>query len=472
VEHDEFGNKDRFNSRDQRRRGSWSIPIAVLAVLALVAISSWGYMQHKELAALKVNTNNQYNRAFVDLSDYVDNMEVLLAKSLITSTPRSTSSILEEIWRQSNLAQTNMGQLPISPPVLEKTSNYLTQVGDMAYALNTKTSNGKTLSDKEYSSLSKLHGYAVSLQKSLHGIENQINAGKMNWEATEKKAAKVKSVAKTNDPQSSQFDNVEKNFQEYPSLIYDGPYSDHMLKSKPLGLKDKKVSVDEAQELAKKFIGSDKVKEIKKLDANTTGKIKTYRFKVIYNNSTDQQGAEIDVTQQGGQVYWMLRSRDFGKDTLTMDQAKKTAVDFLTKNGFTNMKDTYYQKTDGTAVICYAYSQNGVTCYPDLVKVKVALDNGEIVGIESKGYLYNHRDRNIAKPKLTLAEARKKINSKIKIASEGMAIIPTDFKTEKYCYEFKGKSDGRDFIVYINANTGVEEDVLLLLTTENGTLTM
>lgn len=312
----------------------------------------------------------------------------------------------------------------------------------------------------------------MSLQKNLHGIENQINAGKMNWGETTSRASKVQSVSKNNDPQTSQIENLDKNFQEYPSLIYDGPYSDHMLKSKPVGLNDKKVSVKEAQDIVKKFLGSDKIQEIKKLDDNGTGSIKTYRFKVIYKNSTEEQGAEIDVTQQGGQVYWMLRNRDFAKDTLTMEAAKKAASAFLTKNGFKNMKDTYYQKTDGTAVICYAYSQDNVMVYPDLVKVKVALDNGEIVGIESKGYLYNHTKRDIPSAKLTLEEARNKINNRLNITSQGRAIIPTDFKTEKYCYEFKGKSDDRDFIIYINAQTGAEEDVLMLITTENGTLTM
>lgn len=472
MEHNEYENINNHNRARNRRRGSWSAPIAILAIMALIGVGVWGYYQNKQLTALQIQMNNQYNRAFVDLSDYVDNVEVLLAKSLVTSTPVSTSTMLEEVWRQSNLAQTNMGQLPVSPPVLEKTSNFLTQVGDMAYALNAKTLNGTALSDKEYESINQLHGYAVSLQKNLHGIENQINAGKMNWGETSTKASKVLSVSKGNDPQTSQIENIDKNFQEYPSLIYDGPYSDHMLKSKPLGLKDKKVSADEAKELVKKFLENDKIQEIRKLDNNEIGNIKTYRFKVIYKNSTEDQGGEIDVTQQGGQIYWMLRNRDFGKDTLTMKEAKKVASDFLTKKGFKNMKDTYYQKTDGTAVICYAYSQDNVIVYPDLVKVKVALDTGEIVGVESKGYLYNHREREIPKAKLTMQEARNKINSKLNITSQGRAIIPTDFKTEKYCYEFIGKVNNRDFIVYINATTGAEEDVLMLMTTENGTLTM
>ena len=35
--------------------------------------------------------------------------------------------------------------------------------------------------------------------------------------------------------------------------------------------------------------------------------------------------------------------------------------------------------------------KGGVRIYPDLVKVSVALDNGEIVGFEAMGYLMAHQ---------------------------------------------------------------------------------
>ena len=53
-----------------------------------------------------------------------------------------------------------------------------------------------------------------------------------------------------------------------------------------------------------------------------------------------------------------------------------------------------------------------------------------------------------------------------------MAVIPTEYKTEIFCYEFKGKIDDREFIVYINAETGEEEDILVIYNTPNGVLTM
>ena len=53
-----------------------------------------------------------------------------------------------------------------------------------------------------------------------------------------------------------------------------------------------------------------------------------------------------------------------------------------------------------------------------------------------------------------------------------MAIIPKDNKTEVLTYEFKGTVDEREFIVYINAETGREEDILIVLNTPNGILTI
>ena len=71
----------------------------------------------------------------------------------------------------------------------------------------------------------------------------------------------------------------------------------------------------------------------------------------------------------------------------------------------------------------------------------------------------------------TKEEAKKNLNKNLEITSEGMAVIPTEWKTEILCYEFKGKVDEREFLEYINAENGKEEDVLVITNTPNGTLT-
>ena len=64
------------------------------------------------------------------------------------------------------------------------------------------------------------------------------------------------------------------------------------------------------------------------------------------------------------------------------------------------------------------------------------------------------------------------LNPYINIESERLAIIPTDSKEEILTYEFKGKLNEKEFLIYVNAITGLEEKVLIIKQTENGTLTM
>ena len=110
--------------------------------------------------------------------------------------------------------------------------------------------------------------------------------------------------------------------------------------------------------------------------------------------------------------------------------------------------------------------------YPDLIKVKIALDNGEVLGIETTGYLNSHQERDISKIKISKEEAKKRLNKNLELISEGLAVIPTEWQTEILCYEFKGKIKETEFLVYINAENGNEEDILIITNTPNGTLTM
>ena len=134
------------------------------------------------------------------------------------------------------------------------------------------------------------------------------------------------------------------------------------------------------------------------------------------------------------------------------------------------MQETYFMKQDGFITINFSYKQDDTVMYADLIKAKVALDNGEVIGLETIGYLNSHYEREIPTEKISIESARKNLSAKAQVTSEGLAMIPTEWKTEKFCYEFKGKIEDIDFIAYINAETGEEEDILIVTNSENGTL--
>ncbi|PQQ65779.1 germination protein YpeB [Acetivibrio saccincola] len=442
-----------------------------ITIVALALVAAWGMYQYRNAANLRQELDNQYNRAFYEMVGYVDNVQALLIKSLITSTPNATATTMQEAWRQANLAQANLGQLPVSQHALANTAKFLAQVGDLAYSINHKNMEGKNLDEKEYKMIEQLHGYAESLNKSLNDLQSQISSGRIKWGELREKGTPLFKRTSSEMPKE-QFENIDKTFVDYPTLIYDGPFSDHLTKIEPKGLTGEDLNQDEAKEYVIKFFGKDKVERVDTVGKNDNSDIKTYTYNVVFKDGSEDDIATVDVTQKGGHVLWMLRNRDTGQETVDIDKAKELGKKFLEERGYKGMVDTYYLKEDGTATINYAYQQEGVTIYPDLIKVKIALDNGEIVGFESKGYLYAHIERNIPEPKITEEEARSMIGDRMEIVSSGLAIIPTDYKTELFTYEFKGKLNDRDFIVYINAETGKEEKILMIVDTPNGILTM
>lgn len=442
-----------------------------ITIVALALVAAWGMYQYRNVANLRQELDNQYNRAFYEMVGYVDNVQALLIKSLITSTPNATATTMQEAWRQANLAQANLGQLPVSQHALANTAKFLAQVGDLAYSINHKNMEGKNLDEKEYKMIEQLHGYAESLNKSLNDLQSQISSGRIKWGELREKGTPLFKRTSSEMPKE-QFENIDKTFVDYPTLIYDGPFSDHLTKIEPKGLTGEDLNQDEAKEYVIKFFGKDKVERVDTVGKNDNSDIKTYTYNVVFKDGSEDDIATVDVTQKGGHVLWMLRNRDTGQETVDIDKAKELGKKFLEERGYKGMVDTYYLKEDGTATINYAYQQEGVTIYPDLIKVKIALDNGEIVGFESKGYLYAHTERNIPEPKITEEEARSMIGDRMEIVSSGLAIIPTDYKTELFTYEFKGKLNDRDFIVYINAETGKEEKILMIVDTPNGILTM
>ena len=337
--------------------------------------------------------------------------------------------------------------------------------------MSRKNINNEPLSQEDLDNLKELHDYSVNLENILNQLSNDINNGRIKWGELTKKGSSVFAQQVSNISKDS-FGNIEQEFHEYAGLIYDGAFSEHITKSEKVGLTGADIDEEKAKEIAKNFIGNNKIKEINSNGLAENADIPTYDFKVKLNDQDDSNELAISITKKGGHILFSNFNREVGVENIDDETANKIALEFLNSRGYTNMKRTYYLKEEGIMTINYAYVQNNVTMYPDLIKVKVALDNGDILGIETQGYLNSHTTRNIPKVKVSKEKAKEVLNKKLEIKSEGLAFIPTEYKTEILCWEFKGNVAGTDFLVYINAETGKEEDILTIVNTPNGTLTM
>lgn len=450
--------KDRLKDRHM-------LTLVVVLITIIVILCLFTYKKQREY---RQASENSYNLAFFELVDYVDSVEVYLAKSLVSNSPEHGAETLTYVWREANLAQSYLSRLPINSSELENTAKFLNQVSDYSYSLSRKNIDDKELTQEELDNLKQLHEYSVELKNTLNQLSNDLNSGRISWGELTKKASPVFAQEVSNISKDS-FSNLEENFHEYAGLIYDGAFSEHMTNPERRGLVGDDIDEETAKNKVEEFFGKDVIKEIQSNGLTQNTNIPCFDFTVTKN---DGNNAWISISQKGGHVVLANSTKDVQAEVITQEQADEIGQKFLDSRGIHNMKPTYYLKQNGIVTINYAYVQDGVTVYPDLIKLKVALDNGEILGMETSGYLNSHTQRTFATPKVSQDEARKKINKNLEIISESMAMIPTEYQTEILCWEFKGNVDDRQFLVYVNVETGKEEDVLVILETPDGTLTM
>ena len=443
------------------------IIVGIIIIALIAAIGILGYFLYKKDSEVKLASRNLYDSNFYELVNYVQNVETYLAKSTISTSNTHSAETLTYLWREANLAQTYLAGLPVQSQELENTEKFLNQVSDYSYTLSRKNIKGEDLNDEDIKNLEDLHKYSTELKNVLNQLAADLESGSITWKDLTKNGKEEFAQAVSSN--LDVFSSLEEDFHEYSGLIYDGAFSEHLTKTEPKGLSGDEISEEDAKNKIKKIYGEENIKEISSLGVNENSELTSYNFSVKTNN---EKNISIAISKIGGHIVYSNCDRDVSEEKINYDEANQKGKDFLNEQGFNNMKETYYLNENGIVTINYAYLQNDVVIYPDLIKVKVALDNGEILGIETKGYLNNHIDRSISKNLISKEEAKKELNKNLNIQSEGLAIIPTEFQTEILCYEFKGKVEETEFLVYINAENGEEEDILIIYNTPNGVLTM
>ena len=232
------------------------IHTAIYSVLgvAIIVLSVMYYNCCARSKELDIAMNNSYDRAFFELSDYVSDIDVLLTKAQLAGTPAQLASISNEIFMQAAEAKSCFGELPQQDVNLEKTAKFLSQVGDYTYVLSQNMINGQEISQEEYTTLAKLNDYASELSRSLGEIEARIYKGEISFYTAY--GTNIITRALAAEDILGDLENVEKAFEGYPSLIYDGPFSEHIENAESVMLKDAdEVSKKQALKKAKEFIG-------------------------------------------------------------------------------------------------------------------------------------------------------------------------------------------------------------------------
>ena len=265
--------------------------ICWLSSVIIISLGIWGLSERDRAKKLEIKVENNYNRAFHELVNYVDDIDTLLQKSMLVSSPSQMASISSELFRQTSAAKACLGQLPISEIQLENTEKFLSQIGDYTYVLSQNVINNAQITDTDYNNLSSLGDYANTLNEKLLAMQNDVYEGNINFGTIKKESKKYLQTAHAEGVLNN-FEGVEKEFQEYPSLIYDGPFSEHIESIKPAMVENAKdIPADKALEIAKEFLG-EKGKNLNLKGDSQNNKLPSYSF----SSGTDESEIYIAIT--------------------------------------------------------------------------------------------------------------------------------------------------------------------------------
>ena len=175
-----------------------------------------------------------YRRALGDMTGYVSGMDQTLEKALFTGTGQTQSEVTAKLLEQSGGAKAAMAVLPFSQEKTERISRFLSQVGDYALAMNREGENKPTGSNMT-DNISSLRQYARKLAEALNGIQARLTAEQADIAQAESLLNNVEAIEAI-PVLDDDVDQVAQEFTHFPTLLYDGPFSDHISQRKPVAL--------------------------------------------------------------------------------------------------------------------------------------------------------------------------------------------------------------------------------------------
>ncbi|MBR4439592.1 MAG: germination protein YpeB [Clostridia bacterium] len=441
------------------------VKIASFASAALIVAVGFAVSGYSLACEYREDLENGYRRALTGLSSDVSNMDTLLLKSKYASTPTMLGTIASEIWRSSGSAKTNLGMLPVTEASLDNVNKFLSQVGEYALFVSERVASGEDMTAEQTDAMARLSALATKVNDGLNELIAAISDKTvMLTEVSNKTNGFLAGINNDGIAISGGFADVENGFENYPTLIYDGPYSDYSVNKESAMLKEEtSVSAEKARKAA--AFAMDVSESDVTFGGENSGKLPGYYF------YCGEKSAEI--TKAGGHLLTMTDGAEQGDELISVKEAVAAAERFLVKIGYNGMESTYHVVEYGVCSISFAYESDGVTCYPDIIKVGVSMTDGKVKTFDARGYITDHTERELPAPETTAAEAIAKLRKGLSAQSERLVVIPTDGGGEKYCWEIKCRAaDGTKVLEYFNADSLREEDILILLEQENGVLTV
>ncbi len=435
-----------------------SITAAVLGATTLGFGIGYGVTQ-SQANSYSMQLDNIYKKNYYELVDGVNSADIQISKLLAADSEKLQAKSLSDLSESSKMMQSNIAGLPLSNENIISSVRFINQMSGYTQILEDKLSQGGTLTQEDRQTLQEMHSALTDMKRYLNQMSQKLTEGYSILHASENMNGDY-------DEFSLDFAQIKTDDTDYPTMIYDGPFSDSVVNKKITGLSGEQLS---KEEVYKKVDAVFKNISNLKYDGESKGRFDTYNF--ILNNS-DGQKIFVQATKKGGHVLTVSGQVTSDNKQISLDQAEKIALTFAKDNGVENPSSVWHEELNGFAYFNIAPTQNGIVLYPDLVKVKVDMEHGDVIGYDAMNYFTNHTKRNLGTAVIAENKVREFVDGSFTVKSTGLVLAPLEYNREVLCWEFECERDGATYYLYYNASTGEQENVLKVVETSDGSKLM
>ncbi|GEB76164.1 germination protein YpeB [Sporolactobacillus inulinus] len=439
------------------RRRYWIVILSAACVMLIIGLAVWGFQERQMKKNVMIHAENHYQQAFHELNYYVDSLEESLGTTLAMQTRDTMRPQLVETWRLSALAHAAANELPLTLMPFNRTNEFLSHVGEFTYNTGVKSTNDRKLSDKEYKNLQQLYSESRTIRDGLRDVQAKVMKDHLRWMDVEYV------LQDKNQNQDNQvidgMKRIDNQATEYTDSFSPENPKNVVLQKKNLNpIKGTEVSGSQAVSHLKKWTGLSNAQVVRVAKAGKGSNVPAYEI----NMKAKKRSLSASVTKKGGHVIWYLFERPVRKETLSLYEASQRSGNYLKQHAFKNMELTKRNKYNHVAVLTYVLRKDNIRVYPASIRIKVALDNGEILAFDQTDYLFNKCDNVPLKPGMSEAEVQKQLNKNLKVQETDLAVFQNATLKNVLCYEFFATRGNDTYHVLLNAANGNQEKVELL----------
>lgn len=436
------------------RRVPW-IAVALLAVVAAASLF-WGFSQMRLKNQFLTRLENTYQRAFHELSFNMGAIDAELAKASVASTPEQAMIRLSSVWRQAYAAQEKIGQIPLGVVELQNTERFLARLGDAVLSI---ASTGVMPNEDERNMLEQLRVQARDLSNSLIALQASVLGNNVRWTTLEVQT--LNDRAPRDSQVMGQFRLVEDQVQQFPEVSF-GEHV-NVARPAPIAVTAEPIAIEAALMRAREFI-SDIGADLQVLGQEEVpdAEVPHYTFTFAHPAGNNRR-VTVEVVRNGGRVFQMFNERIPGQPVLPTADVETRARQYLEAKGIENIELLGVEEWGDSAIFTFCHTEDGILFYPDLMRVRMSQDTGEVLSFEGNGYTMYHRDRGNYSEQLGPQAARARLNNTLTVLNEPQRVVIFDRRgVEVLCWEFNVERGNERFLVYINAQNGREENIVRL----------